>query len=125
MLWIISSNEEMKYESDESNHQYWLNKGPWYNRAICSMLYVSLFEDFITNARNDRYNILCCIVAHDKKQPAYEDDESIIGDRIIPKHVTTEALKALGSTINFIEIWLELLDDNYDARRVAYSTTMK
>ena len=44
------------------------------------------------NARIDRYNIMCSIVAHDKKQPAYEDDESSIGDGIIPKHVTTEAL---------------------------------
>ena len=34
---------------------------------------------------------MCYIVAHDKKQPDYEDDESSIGDRIIPKHITTEA----------------------------------
>ena len=27
MSWIISSNQEMKYEMDETNHQYWLNKG--------------------------------------------------------------------------------------------------
>ena len=29
------------------------------------------------------------IVAHDKKLPSYEYDESSIGDRLIPKHVTT------------------------------------
>ena len=28
--WIISSNNEMKYEMDENNHQDWFNKGPWY-----------------------------------------------------------------------------------------------
>ena len=27
-----------------------------------------------------------------KQQHAYEDEESIIGDRLIPKHATTEAL---------------------------------
>ena len=30
MPWIISSNDEMKYEIDEMNNQDWLNKGPWY-----------------------------------------------------------------------------------------------
>ena len=27
MLWIICSNKEMKYEFNENNNQYWLNKG--------------------------------------------------------------------------------------------------
>ena len=35
MSWIISSKDEMKYEIDKINHQYWLNTGPWYNTAIC------------------------------------------------------------------------------------------
>ena len=39
--------------------------------------------------------------------------------------MTTEALEALGATLNFIEIWLKLLDKNYDDRRVAYFTDMK
>ena len=35
MSWIISSNKEMNYEiNTESNHLYWSNKGPWYNRNI-------------------------------------------------------------------------------------------
>ena len=37
----------------------------------------------------------------------------------------TEALEALGATINFIGIWLKLLEENYDARHVAYITDMK
>ena len=45
MSWIISSNEEMKYDMDENNnHQDWLNKGPWYNTAICLRLHGSLCE---------------------------------------------------------------------------------
>ena len=86
MPWIISSNEEMKYETDENNYQDWLNKGPWYNTYICLRLHISLFEYFITHARSDRYNLMCYSVAHDKIQPAYEDDESIIGERSIPKN---------------------------------------
>ena len=66
MLRIISSNNEMKYEIYESNHQDWLNKGPWYNTDICSRLHGSLFGYFITHARTDRYNIICYLVAHDK-----------------------------------------------------------
>ena len=64
---IICSNKEIKYEIDKTNHQHWFNEGPWYNIAICSRLHVSMFEDFITHARTDRYNILCSLVAHDKK----------------------------------------------------------
>ena len=67
----ISSNDEMKYEIDKSNHQDWFNKGPWYNTAIYSRLHESLFEDLITHARTDRYNLMCSLVAHDKKIPAY------------------------------------------------------
>ena len=72
MSWIICSNKKMKYEMDKSNYPDWLNKGPWYNIAICSRLHVSLFEDFITHARTDIYNILSSIVAHTKKQSTYK-----------------------------------------------------
>ena len=84
-----------------------------------------MFEYFIAHARTDRYIIICSIVARDKKQPAFEDDGISIVDRIIPKHVTTESLEALGANFNFIGIWIKLLDKKYGARRVAYSTAMK
>ena len=44
---------------------------------------------------------------------------------LIPKHVTTEALEALGATINFIKIWLKLLDHNYEVRCGMYNKAMK
>ena len=47
---------------------------------------------------------MCYLVPHDKKQPAYEYEEIIIMNRLIPKHVTTKELEALGATLNFIEI---------------------
>ena len=50
-----------------------MNKGPWYNAAICSKLHGSMFEDSITHERTDRYNLLCYLVAYDIKKSAYED----------------------------------------------------
>ena len=78
----------MKYEMDENNHQYWLNKGPWYNTSICSKLHGSRFEDFITQAITDRYNIMCYLVAHDKLQPDYKDMKEVleIGQYLIMQH---------------------------------------
>ena len=103
MLCIIWSNEEIKYEIDESNHQDWLNNGTWYNTAICSRLHGSLFEDFIAHARSDRYNLLCYL-ALDVKKTCLWIWRISIGDGLITKHVTTEALEALGDTLNLIEI---------------------
>ena len=60
------------------------------------------------------------LVAHDKIQSNYEYDEIIIGDRSIPKDATTKSLKALGATLNCIDIWIKLFLDNYDTRCEAY-----
>ena len=90
MSWIISSNTEMKYEIDENNHHDCLDKSPWYNTSIYLRLNVSMFEDFITHARTDIYNLMCYLVAHDKIQPDNEDDEISNGDRSIPKNEITE-----------------------------------
>ena len=66
---------------DETNHQDWFNKGPWYNTSICSRLHGSRFKDFITQARTNRYNIMCSLVDHDRLQLDYKDYDSSIGDR--------------------------------------------
>ena len=77
----------MEYKMNtERNHLDWLNKGPWYNRNICSKLHGSTFEDFITQARTYRYHLMCYLVAHDRLQLYYKDDESIIGDRETPNY---------------------------------------
>ena len=65
ILKIISSKNGMTYEIDEINHQHWLDKGPWYYTSICSRLHGILFEDFITHARTNKYNLLCYLVAHE------------------------------------------------------------
>ena len=51
-----------------------------------------LLKVFIIQARTDRYNIMCSLVAHDRMQDNKQDDESSIGDRQIPKDATVKAL---------------------------------
>ena len=61
------------------------------------------FEDFIKNVRTDRYNLMCSINAHDKKQPLYDDYVSSIWVRLITNNAATEAREDLGDTLNFID----------------------
>ena len=110
MPWIISSNQEMEYEINSNiNHLDCLNKGPWYNKNISSKLHGIKFEEFIIQARTDRYNIMCSLVSPDRLQTDYKDDESSIGDRAILNDATVKTLESLGATFNFIDIWLKLL----------------
>ena len=37
-----------------------------------------MFGDFITHARTDIYNLICSLVANDKKQLTYKDDEKLL-----------------------------------------------
>ena len=75
MSWIISSNKEMNYEiNTKRNNLDWLNKGPCYNRNICSKLHGIRFEDFIAQAKTDRYNIIRSLVTHDRLQLYYKYD---------------------------------------------------
>ena len=46
------------------NNSYWITGGIWYNISICKKLHEEMFEEFIRNARTDRYNIMCSIDAH-------------------------------------------------------------
>ena len=68
---------------------------------------------------------MCSLVTHDKEQPAYEYEESSLGDRLVLKHVTTEALEWLVAVINFIDIWLKLLEENYEIRSGMYNKSTK
>ena len=115
----------MDYDNfTNSKNLEWFHTGPWYNKNICSKLYRTTFEDFITQARIYPYNIMCYLVAHDRTQDDKQDDESSIGDRVIPKDATVKALKLLGATFNFIDIWLHNFGDNNFARSESYRVAM-
>ena len=85
----------MEYEMSKTNHQDWVNKVPWYKTSICSKLHGSRFEDFITQARTYRYNLMCSLVDHYRLQLDYKDDESIIGDRAITDYATTKNIRSI------------------------------
>ena len=124
MTWIVSSNAEMKYDMEEHKHEDWLNSGPWYNKHICSGMNGSLFDDFITQARTDRYNIMWSLVAHEKENSTSSDDESSLGERNVPKKLPTDTLKSLSAILKLIDEWLLMFPENYDAKCEAYKTAM-
>ena len=125
MSWMIISKEEMDYDNfTNSNNLGWFDTGPWHKKYICSKLYGTTFEGFIKQDRTDRYNIMCSLVAHDRMQDNEPDDESSIDDRVIPNDATVKALKSLGATFNFIDIWLQNFRENYLARSESYRLAM-
>ena len=67
---------------------------------------------------------MCSLVAHDRRQDNKQDDESSIGDGVIPKDATVKALKSLGATFNFIDIWLHNFCHNYFYRSESYRDAM-
>ena len=71
----------------------WFDKGPWYNKNICSKLHGITFKYFITQARTYQYNIMCSLFAHDRLQENETNNESSIGNREIPNDATVKALK--------------------------------
>ena len=77
------------------------------------------------NARTDKYDIMCSIDAHEKQQPSYVDD-GIRGDcNEVPPNLTTEALDSLGEAFYFIDCWLTLFDQNYQALSNIYGGSMQ
>ena len=84
-----------------------------------------MFENFITQARTDQYNFMCSLVSNDRLQLDYKYNESSIVDRAIHDYSKIKILQALVATINFIDIWLKLLCEKFDARSEAYINAMK
>ena len=92
MSWIISTKKEMYYDNFTNRKNLeWFDTGPWHNRNISSKWYGTTFEYFITQSRTDRYNITCSLVSHDSLQENKLDNESSIGDRVIPNDATVKA----------------------------------
>ena len=65
----------MDYDNfTNSKNLGWFDTGPWQHKNICYKLYGTTFESFIKQARTDRYNIMCSLVAHDRLQDNEQDD---------------------------------------------------
>ena len=65
MLWIIEAHEKLQYDMYKHISD-WMRGDPWYNTYICKKLYGKVFEGFIRNEKNDRYDIMCDIDTHEK-----------------------------------------------------------
>ena len=68
----------------DKNDPNWMTGGPWYNTYIFKTLHRTVFEEFIKNARTDKYNIICSIDAHEKQYPSSFDDVSSGGGYKLP-----------------------------------------
>ena len=68
---------------------------------------------------------MCSLVALDRLQKNKIDDESRIGDRVIPNYAKVKALISLGATFNFIDTWLHNFCVKYFARSEPCSLAMK
>ena len=55
--WIIETHKQLKYDRDKYNLD-WKRGGSWYNTSICKKINGTMFEEFIRNARTDRYIIM-------------------------------------------------------------------
>ena len=67
---------------------------------------------------------MCSLVAHDRIQDNKQDDEKSIGDRVMTNDATVKALRSLGGTFNFIDIWLHNFRENYFDRSESYRVAM-
>ena len=67
---------------------------------------------------------MCSLVANDRMQENKPYYESSIGDRVIPNDATVKALKSLGATFNFIDIWFHNFCEKDFARSESYRLSM-
>ena len=56
---------------------------------------------------------MCYITAHERQKSTYVDDAISSRRRVIPNNTTTEALKPIGATLNFIDLWIKQFQHNY------------
>ena len=75
----------------EKHNSYWITGGPWYNTLVFKKLHGTVFEEFIINARTDRYNLMCFIYAHEKKNLSEHDYGNSGGAYPTPSNSTTES----------------------------------
>ena len=70
----------------------WVIYGPGYNIMVCSQWHGSLFEDYVTTSKRDRYNIIFPIEAHERNQKSVNDEASSGGGRPLTYNSTEDSL---------------------------------
>ena len=75
LSWIIQSNQKQNFNF-QRHCPSWMTNGPFYNTTICSQLHGQFFENYVTTARLEQYNIMCSIEDH-------EIDLKSVNDQVI------------------------------------------
>ena len=102
----------MEYDMDKHDTD-WITGGPLYNTFIFKNVHGRVFEEFIRDAITDRYNLMCSIDAHEKKNHSEYDDGISGGGYPITLNSIREALVSLSATIGLIGCCLQGLEHNF------------
>ena len=101
LYWIIQSNQNTNCEI-QLHCIFWVLNVPWYNTKVCPGLHDSLFEDYVTTDRRDRYNLMCSIEAHERDHKTINDDASSGGGMPLPSKSKKDVLLSFGLPLTFI-----------------------
>ena len=107
--WIIQPKEQLNIDSDKQC-TLWIQYRPWRNTKnhICVALILICFTTF----PQDRYALMCFIKVYVKLHETCSNSEIIIGVISLPEISTTDVLKSLCITPNFIDIMLQIFETN-------------
>ena len=106
LYWTIQSNQKLNFDF-HLHFISWVLNVPWYNTKVCPGLHDSLFEDYVTTNRKDRYNLFCSIEAHERYHKTINYDASSGGGIPIPYNSKKDVLVSFGLPLNFIESWIK------------------
>ena len=98
---IIKLKKELKFYF-YPHYPYWVLNYPWYNTIFFSQLYGSYFEDYVTTAIKDRYNLIFSIESRNIMNPTVNYYAGSCVGRPLPHESTVDSLVSLGLTLNFI-----------------------
>ena len=83
-----------------------------------------LFEDYVTTAKCDRYNLMCSIYAYERNHKLVNEEASSGGVRTQPSNSIEKALKYFFLPLNFIESWLKSYKTNNESRTALFCEEM-
>ena len=94
MLFYLGSYNQIEKPSFDFKHYCpsLVIIGPWYNTKICSRLYASLFEDYVTTDKHYIYDLIWSSEAHELKHKYVNDEASSGGVRPVQFNSSEDSL---------------------------------
>ena len=84
----------------------------------------SYFEDYVTTAIKDRYNLICSIESHVRMNPTGNYYASSGDGRPLPHESSLYSLVFLGLTLNSIDSWMQSFKTNSLQQTTMYGDKM-